>query len=455
MRDASTIHPPDLASHVSETRSESYRSPWYSSALDEPSFPLLSSWGTRNTSAPAWPSQVGETELSAYRDPWYSSVPIEPSTTSDLNLSSQLGQTQPDACRNLGYYSEQSTSFIWGTSTISAPQNNLPASSAIRFTEVSVSTDPVENGKRELVRLLLPLQDIRGKFVSMNEISGVTMTTVLGTDFERLVDGSISDGPLQKLANQMPPSLDIGDIARTAAVLQLLHIHFQGCRDLWQRMDSKATTYLQTTCSALAVTLTELMDHAQAGVANAHFCESLHLNECGQCLLGSRLRIPLHSKTPAAQPASGSRSLDLNLAFVEPGIEAAGTEVADVHLTEGDPSSPWPVMPTVSLANEAAQRIESASPSGEPTAAAGFDTSHPAKSKPVPPSGGEKQASTYQPASRMAGSATELPVPSTPVTKVRDADRVEQEHLVRRLAVERERRAGLGSGREVELPDDI
>jgi hypothetical protein len=207
-------------------------------------------------------------------------------------------------------------------------------------------------------------------------------------------------------------------------------------------MDSKATTYLQTSCSTLAVTVTELMEYAQTGVANAHFCESLHLNECGECLLGTYLRIPLPSKKPADPPASGLRSLDLNLDSAEPGLEAAGAEVPDVAFT-GDPSWSWPVwmLTTARPTNEAAhlQQTESTPPSCEPIAAAGLlDTLDHAKREPVPLSGGEKQASTSQPASRVAGgSAMELPVPSTPVTKTWDGDRVEQEHMVRRLAVER------------------
>lgn len=112
-------------------------------------------------------------------------------------------------------------------------------------------------------------------------------------------------------------------------------------------------------------------------------------------------------------------------------------------------------MRPASLANEAAEQMESAPPSGELIAPAGLETSHHAKSEHVPLSGGEQQDSTCQPASRVAGSATELPMPPTPVIKIQDADRVEQEDLVRKLAVEREMRDRLGSGREVELPDDI
>ncbi|KAK4445442.1 hypothetical protein QBC34DRAFT_384241 [Podospora aff. communis PSN243] len=73
-----------------------------------------------------------------------------------------------------------------GPSTINAPQDNFPASSAIQFSEPLLPTDKIEIGKREIVRLLLPFQDAAGKFVAVNESS--TITTVLGDEIEMFVD---------------------------------------------------------------------------------------------------------------------------------------------------------------------------------------------------------------------------------------------------------------------------
>ena len=99
--------------------------------------------------------------------------------------------------------------------------------------------------------------------------------------------------------------------------------------------------------------------------------------------------------------------------------------------------------------------MESAQPSGELIIRAGLETLHQAISDHAL-SGGEQQGSTWQSASlAVANATTELRMPPTPITKTQDANEVEQEDLVRRLAVERESRHELESGREVEQPDDI
>jgi hypothetical protein len=361
----------------------------------------------------------------------------------------------------------RSASLSLGPSTISAPQNNLPASSAILFSDPLLPTDEIETGKREIVRLLLPFQDPTGKFVAVNESS--TITNVLGADLERFVDTFISNGgPLHNLPMLEVKSMaTLCDIARTASVLQILRIHFQGSMDLWQLMDAKALDYLRA--SYAAVTLTRIMDYAKTNVARAHFRTPPDLFGNGVrdwASWGRTLRIPMDSAIPTDPSALGPErpSLDAQTTKSVAGTpEASLTASGSPHI---DPafaflSQSWSFKQPASLMNiessGAGQDVEKAAKDGNTSLAASGALPQPdGKQGGSAVAGGEKEASTGHTALHtedLTPKTLGLPVMYPTGTKV--AEKVEEEDLIRRLAVEREVRDGSGGGREVELPDEI
>ncbi|KAK0627926.1 von Willebrand factor type A domain-containing protein [Immersiella caudata] len=375
------------------------------------------------------------------------------------------------------------------TSSITAPQNNLPASTAIQFSEPSLTTDPVENWKRELVGLLLTHQDPSGKFLSVNESSGTTIGNILGTDFEKFVDMFTSytsslhsgDDPqelpksyfdmcmfygssLHSVADQHAlPTSNFGDIARTAAILQFLRIHLQACRDLWQLMDPKAIAYLHKACPAASVDVAVVMSFASMnGVAGAHFCVNLTKGvgqKCTVCIQGPFIRIPLQQET---QDVSISR-------FAIPTLShAAALPISGpgkTPLTDFDFSSflspswgfEFPTDFSFGDLETGLQDSETAANDGD-IALVGLETSDQAEVTPdkAEVSSGGIKGRACGPALYAAGEREKsLKAPMAVSTGAKDVYKGEQADLVQRLAVEREAKSVLSSGREVEIPDEI
>lgn len=106
----------------------------------------------------------------------------------------------------------------------------------------------MENAKRELIRLLLPLQLASGQFIDKTQgLAGesITMEDVLGTHLEDFLPSLMAECPNDII--DTPKSMSTGilqTIVRTTAVVALLELHFQSCRDLWSSMETKAKQYL-------------------------------------------------------------------------------------------------------------------------------------------------------------------------------------------------------------------
>ena len=317
------------------------------------------------------------------------------------------------------------------------------------------------------MRLLLPFQDPTGKFVAVNESS--TITNVLGADLERFVDTFISNGgPLHNLPMlEAKSTATLRDIARTASVLQLLRIHFQGSMDLSLLMDDKALNYLCANCAPLR--LTRIMDYAKTNVARAHFrIPSDLFGDGGRdwASWGQTLRIPMDSAIPTGPSALGPErpSLDAQTTKSVAGIpEASLTASGSPHI---DPafsflSQSWSFEQPASLINlessGAGQDVKKTAKDGDTSLAASGALPQPeGKQGGSTVVGGEKEASTAHTALHAEDLTPKtLGPPVMYPTGTKIAEKVEEEDLIRRLAVEREVRDGSGGGREVELPDEI
>jgi len=126
----------------------------------------------------------------------------------------------------------------------------MPTAPAIQFSfaHCFAATEPLENAKRQLVRLLLPLQLTSGEFVARAQSwdgTSITMLSILGPSFEAFVIATRA-----QYTDQVGTLLEGNDgifetIARTTSVVALLELHFRSCQDIWLSLSSKAKQYLR------------------------------------------------------------------------------------------------------------------------------------------------------------------------------------------------------------------
>jgi len=131
---------------------------------------------------------------------------------------------------------------LFGLPSAEMPRNNPPASTSMLEATATQPASADEIAKQDFLGRLVAVQQFDGSFPPEPPavLSSENVRSLCGDDFMDLVRQIMMEASSIGLGEMAEYETAVG----TVAIMILLDLHFQSCKDLWQRMYDKAKEYL-------------------------------------------------------------------------------------------------------------------------------------------------------------------------------------------------------------------